>query len=184
MYYKLRFMKKSPPSHRIISLGDINDENTNEVIQFICEINHVDEGKDVDKREPIKLIINSYGGDIYRGLGVADIIMSSTTPVHTICYGSALSMGFVIMTAGHYRVASKNSTFMYHELLWSLHDSNLSTHRNEVEEGKRIMDIYDSIVLERTNLTKMQLDIVKREHRDWYMSAEEANSYGVIDHII
>jgi len=184
MYYKPRFMKKSSPSHRIISLGDINDENTNEIIQFICEANHVDEGKDIDKREPVKLIINSYGGDIYRGLGVVDAIMFSTTPVHTVCYGSALSMGFVIMTAGHHRSASKNSTFMYHELMWSLHDSNLSTHRNEVKEGKRIMDVYDSIVLERTNLTKEQLDIVKLEHKDWYMTADEAKNYGIIDEII
>jgi ATP-dependent protease ClpP protease subunit len=46
------------------------------------------------------------------------------------------------------------------------------------------MDVYDSIVLERTNLTKEQLDIVKLEHKDWYMTADEAKNYGIIDEII
>lgn len=73
---------------------------------------------------------------------------------------------------------------MYHELLWSLQDSNLSAHRNEVEEGKRIMDRYDSIMLNYTNITKEQLDIVKKEHKDWYLDANDALLYGIIDEII
>lgn len=179
-------MKKSSQqshNHRIITLGDINEENTNDIIQFIHEINQVDAGKNEEKREPIKLIVNSYGGDVYRGFGVVDAIQNSITPVHTVCYGAALSMGFVIMAVGHHRSASKHSTFMYHEIVWSLSEEKLSSHKREVDEGKRIMDIYDSILLDCTNLTKKQLDIVKKEHRDWYMSAEEALSYGVIDEV-
>lgn len=179
-------MKKSSQqshNHRIITLGDINEENTNDIIQFIHEINQVDTGKNEEKREPIKLIVNSYGGDIYRGFGVVDAIQNSITPVHTVYYGAALSMGFVIMAVGHHRSASKHSTFMYHETLWSLSEEKLSSHKREVDEGKRIMDIYDSILLDYTNLTKKQLDIVKKEHRDWYMSAEEALSYNVIDEV-
>ena len=176
--------QQSSHNHRIITFGDCNEENSNDIIQFIHEINCIDVGKNADKREPIKLIVNSYGGDIYRGFGVVDAILNSNTPVHTICYGAALSMGFIIMTSGHHRTASKHSTFMYHETLWSLSEEKLSTHKLEVEEGKRIMDIYDSIVLDRTDLTKKQLDIVKKEHRDWYISAEEALTYGIIDKII
>jgi ATP-dependent Clp protease protease subunit len=175
---------KQSHNHRVITLSDINDENTNDVIQFIHEINYVDMGKQREEREPIKLIINSYGGDVYRGFGVIDSIINSVTPVHTICYGAALSMGLPIMVSGHHRTASKNSTFMYHELLWSLHDSNLSTHRNEVEEGKRIMDRFDYIMLSYTNITKEQLDIVKQEHRDWYLDTEDALLYGIIDEVI
>ena len=169
--------------NRIITLGDIDEENANDIIQFIHEINYLDAGKAEKKREPIILIINSYGGDIYRGFGVVDAIKDSITPVHTVCYGAALSMGFIIMASGHKRSASKHSTFMYHEILWSLNEEKLSSHKREVEEGKRIMDIYDSIILECTNLTKKQLDIVKKEHRDWYMSAEDALVYGIIDEI-
>jgi ATP-dependent protease ClpP protease subunit len=72
---------------------------------------------------------------------------------------------------------------MYHEILWSLNEEKLSSHKREVEEGKRIMDIYDSIILKCTNLTKKQLDIVKKEHRDWYINAEDALVYGIIDEI-
>lgn len=180
----MRNKQQSSHNHRIITFGDCDEENTNNVIQFIHEINHIDVGKNSDKREPIKLIINSCGGDIYRGFGVIDAILNSNTPVYTICYGAALSMGFIIMASGHHRIASKHSTFMYHEMLWSLSEEKLSTHRREVEEGKRTMDIYDSIILDHTNLTKKQLDIIKKEHRDWYMSAEEALTYGIIDEII
>jgi ATP-dependent protease ClpP protease subunit len=87
------------------------------------------------------------------------------------------------MASGHKRSASKHSTFMYHEILWSLNDEKLSSHVREVEEGKRIMAIYDSIILKHTNLTKEQLDIVKKEHKDWYMSADEALAYGIIDEV-
>jgi ATP-dependent Clp protease protease subunit len=169
--------------HRIITLGDIDEENANDVIQFIHEINYLDAEKTENKREPITIIVNSYGGDIYRGFGVVDAIKDSITPIHTVCYGAALSMGFIIMASGHKRSASKHSTFMYHEILWSLNEEKLSSHKREVEEGKRIMDIYDSIILECTNLTKKQLDIVKKEHRDWYVSAEDALVYGIIDEI-
>ena len=169
--------------NRIITLGDIDEENSNDVIQFIHEINYLDAGKAEKKREPITLIVNSYGGDIYRGFGVVDAIIDSVTPVHTVCYGAALSMGFIIMASGHKRSASKHSTFMYHEILWSLNDEKLSSHMREVEEGKRIMAIYDSIILKYTNLTKKQLDTVKKEHKDWYMSADEALSYGIIDEV-
>ena len=169
--------------NRIITLGDIDEENANDIIQFIHEINYLDAGKTESKRDPITIIVNSYGGDIYRGFGVVDAINDSITPVHTVCYGAALSMGFIIMASGHKRSASKHSTFMYHEILWSLNEEKLSSHKREVEEGKRIMDIYDSIILECTNLTKKQLDIVKKEYRDWYMSAEDALVYGIIDEI-
>ena len=169
--------------NRIITLGDIDEENANDIIQFIHEINYLDAEKTENKREPITIIVNSYGGDIYRGFGVVDAIKDSVTPVHTVCYGAALSMGFIIMASGHKRSASKYSTFMYHEILWSLNEEKLSSHKREVEEGKRIMDIYDSIILECTNLTKKQLDIVKKEYRDWYMSAEDALVYGIIDEI-
>lgn len=177
--------KQSQPSynHRIITLGDIDEENTNDVIQFIHEINQVDTGKNEEKREPIKIIVNSYGGDIYRGLGVVDTILNSVTPVHTICYGAAFSMGFVIMVAGHYRIMSQHSTLMYHEGGFDLGMMKLTNHEHELKELKRIETLCDNLVLERTNLTKKQLNSIKKEQKDWYISAKEALEYGIIDEI-
>jgi len=180
-------MKKSPqPSydHRIITLGDIDEENSNDIIQFIHEINHIDAGKNAGKCEPIKLIVNSYGGDIYRGFGVIDAILNSVIPVHTICYGAALSMAFTIMAVGHYRTASKHSTFMYHEGGFDLGYMKLTGHKSELGELNRIESLCDNLLLERTTLTKKQLNALKREHKDWYISAEEALNYGIIDEVI
>lgn len=179
-------MKKNDEEikHRIITLGDINEENSNDIIHFIHEINYIDNNKNINKREPISLIINSYGGDTYRGLGIIDTIMNSITPVHTICYGAAMSMGFIIMAVGHYRTASINSTFMYHEGSLDLGTIKLTNHKYELHELERIENICDSLLFKHTSLTKKYLKSIKSKNKDWYMNAEEALEYGIIDKII
>ena len=75
---------KLDPLSRIITLGDIDPITVNEVIQDIYEINAEDAKKQIV--EPIKLIINSFGGEVYSGLALIDVIDSSQTPIHTICH--------------------------------------------------------------------------------------------------
>lgn len=184
MFSNMNKMKKDAISSRIIMLGDIDEENTNDVIFSILEINRLDDNKKKEQRAPIKLIINSYGGDIYRGLGVVDAILNSVTPVHTVCYGSAFSMGFVIMIAGHYRMISKHSTLMYHEGGFDLGMMKLTNHEYELKELKRIESLCDTLTLKRTSLTKKQLNSIKKEQKDWYIDAAEALEYGIVDEII
>jgi ATP-dependent Clp protease protease subunit len=171
----------------LVLSADIDDASVGDIIESILDINSIDDDLSHDlcdyKREPIKLVINSFGGSVYDGFALIAAIEGSKTPIHGYAYGSAMSMAFAIYIATHVRFAHKTTTFMYHEILWSLNEEKLSSHKREVEEGKRIMDIYDSIILECTNLTKKQLDIVKKEYRDWYMSAEDALVYGIIDEI-
>ena len=97
--------RNSSKLSRVITLGDIDSELVNEVIQLIYEINEEDAKK--TQKEPIKLIINSFGGELYSGLALVDVIDNSQTPVHTICHGSAMSMALIIYAAGHKRLASK-----------------------------------------------------------------------------
>ena len=104
---------KLDPLSRIITLGYIDSIDTNLIIQDIYEINEEDAKKQTV--EPIKLIINSSGGEIYSGLALIDVIDNSQTPIHTICHGSAMSMALMVYASGHRRIASKYATFMYHE---------------------------------------------------------------------
>lgn len=107
---------KLDPLSRIITLGDIETEIINDIIHSIYEINEEDVKKQT--ADPIKLIINSAGGEIYSGLALIDVINTSLTPIHTICHGSAMSMGLIVFVAGHHRTASPNASFI--SCLWNV----------------------------------------------------------------
>jgi ATP-dependent Clp protease protease subunit len=169
---------------RIATLGEVNHENINDIISIIEEINYIDKDTKKEEREAIKIIINTDGGNVYQGFGLIDCMDNSITPIHTICYGSALSMGLAILVSGHSRYAGKRATFMYHEISYELPYSKVETHKMEAKEGERMMGIYDNIILERTNITKKQLNSIKKHNKDWYFDSNEALTYGVIDQIL
>jgi ATP-dependent Clp protease protease subunit len=148
----------------------------------IREINKEDEGKST--REPIDLVINSFGGDVYAGFGLVDIIQLSETPIHVTATGRVMSMALPIFSVGHKRIATERTTFMYHELLWDTAAEKLKYHRQEVKEAERMQQMIDDILVEHTSMTQKQLDKVKAENREWYMDAEEAMKSGIVDEII
>jgi ATP-dependent Clp protease protease subunit len=176
--------KSDLPISRIITLGEIDNENVNDVIEIIQEINHLDKDIKAESREPIKIYINSTGGFVYHGFGLVDCIYDSITPVHTISYGCTMSMALPILVAGHYRQAGKRATFMYHEVGYEMAYEKAIVHEAELKEGKRLMNMIDDIMLENTDIPKKKLDSIKKSNREWYFDAEEALALGVIDEII
>lgn len=179
-------MAKSPKqdtlkSSRIITLGEIDSESTNEIIQSIYDINEEDAKK--TRVEPIKLIINSLGGEIYSGLALVDVIESSLTPIYTICHGSAMSMGLIIYAAGHHRLASKYTTFMYHEAAYGA-EGKVLHHKQELNEAERTDKICDDYLLSKTKFTYDQLKEVRDKRSEWYFDVNTAHTYGLVDKII
>jgi ATP-dependent Clp protease protease subunit len=172
---------KLDPLSRIITLGDIETEIINDIIHSIYEINEEDVKKQT--ADPIKLIINSAGGEIYSGLALIDVINTSLTPIHTICHGSAMSMGLIVFVAGHHRTASPNATFMYHEAMYGL-EGKTAYHRQEMKEANRIDKICDDYLLSRTKLTQKLLDNVKNTQAEWYFDAKTALKYDVVNEIL
>lgn len=168
-------------SPRIFVLGEIEEENVNDLIYFILKINEEDSKK--SNPLPIKLIINSIGGDVYSCFGLIDIIEQSITPIHGYVYGQAMSAAFPIFISCHERSMSKNSTLMYHDMHWSLHASS-TTHIKESIEGKRMMGIFDKIITSKTKLTQNQLDKIKKENRDQYYTSQQSLKLGITDSII
>ena len=170
-----------PKLSRVIMLGYIDEESVNEVIQLIYDINEEDIKK--TQVEPIKLIINSPGGEVYSGLALIDVIDSSQTPVYTICHGAAMSMALIVYAAGHHRLASKYATFMYHEANYGL-EGKVTIHKQEIKEADRTEKICDDYLLSKTKFTKKQFDNIKKAQGEWYFDIDVAKKYGLVDEIL
>jgi ATP-dependent Clp protease protease subunit len=172
--------RNSQKLSRIITLGEIDSESVNDIIQLIYEINDEDVKKTTV--EPIRLIINSFGGEMYSGLALIDVIESSQTPIYTICHGSAMSMALIIYAAGHHRLASKNVTFMYHEAAYPV-EGKVVHHRQELQEVERVDNICDEYLLSKTKFTRKILRGVKDRQKEWYFDVELAHKYGLVNEI-
>ena len=181
-------INKDGENREIILSDYITNTSVSDIINKISGINFIDKEREEEfigyTREPIKLIINSFGGSVYDGLSLYDYIANSKTPIHTISSGSSMSMGFIILLAGHKRYATKHSTIMYHEVSTFCWDK-LEGIKREVEELKRLQDdILDTIVLERTKILKEKLIEVRNFKKDWFICPQDALKLGIIDEII
>ena len=164
-----------------MSLGDIDGESVNELIEVIYDINEEDAKK--TQKEPIKLIINSFGGELYSGLALVDVIDNSLTPIHTICHGSAMSMALIVYAAGHRRLASKYATFMYHEASYGT-DGKIMHHKQEIKETERTDKICDDYLLSKTKFTPKQLKDVRDKRSEWYFDVKTAMKHGLVHEIL
>jgi ATP-dependent Clp protease protease subunit len=174
---------------RNLILGDyVNQGSVKDLIKAITDINTEDaerESKTVGYvRAPIKLYVNTYGGSCYDGLGLINSIEQSKTPVHTICSGMAMSMGFYIMLSGHKRFTGKYSTFMWHELSMTEINEKLEGMKMEVAEGERLQKIFDDMVVNKTKILRSQIEDVRTKKKDWYIPAQEAFELGIVDELL
>ena len=175
-------IKRNVPKYsRVLTLGEIDAEAVNELIQAIYDINDEDAKKTTV--EPIKLIINSFGGELYSGLALVDVIDNSQTPIYTVCHGSAMSMALIVYAAGHHRLASKYATFMYHEASYGS-DGKLTYHKQELKETDRTDKICDEYLLSKTKITPKQLKDIRDKRGEWYFNIEVGKQYGLVDEIL
>lgn len=160
--------------------GEINSSSVRDIIFKIISINHEDADIPKNEREPIKLFINSPGGSVYDGFALIDTIRNSTTPVHTIALGSAMSMGMLIYSVGHKRYVGEYSTLMFHDVSSAVADK-LETIRDRVGELNRIQAMICSVVVNNSKIPMEQLASKLYQREDWYISAQEAINYGLAD---
>ena len=160
---------------QILITQEINQKNTKDVIEKLTQWIRKDDEQDNKlknyTREPIDVLINTFGGDVHTSMGIADIIRHSKTHINTVCIGSAMSGGFFILIAGHTRKAYPMSTMMYHQLshrIWG----TLTELKSNVEWDTTLQDTLDKFVVERTQMKKEELDEYNSKQKDWYMMAE------------
>lgn len=168
---------------RRLHLGAIDSDFADAVDNYIRFFNRLDDEEQVpiEKREPIKIYINSGGGDVLATLTIIDSIRNSNTPIITINTGMAYSGGFFIYIAGHKRLAYENSTFLFHEgSVGNYGDAN--KFNNWAEFYKKLLQKLKDITLRYTNITEEEY--IAHQKDDWWFLAEDALQCGICDEII
>jgi len=163
---------------RIIFLGGpINDAVANTVIAQLLFLEHEDPKKD------IKLYINSPGGSVTAGMAIYDTMQYVKPDVSTMCVGIAASMGAFLLAAGQSgkRFALPNSDILLHQVMGGAEGQAI-----EVEiAAKQIIKTKQRLNQLLAKHTKQSLSKIEKDtDRDFWLSAEEAKAYGVIDEII
>lgn len=163
---------------RIIFLaGPITDSLANSVIAQMLFLASVDPKKD------IQLYINTPGGSVTAGLAIYDTMQYVKCPVATICFGLAGSMGAVLLAAGtkNKRFSLPNAEILLHQVAGGAQGQAV-----EIEiTARQIIKIKNKINQILSEHTGQPLAKVEKDtDRDFYLSAEEAKDYGVIDEII
>lgn len=163
---------------RIIFLGTQIDDYTANVIQAqLLYLDSADPGKD------ISIYLNTPGGSVYAGLGIYDTMQFISSDVATICTGMAASMGAVLMAAGKKgkRSALKHSRIMIHQPMGGAQGqaSDIEITAREIQKLKK--ELY-TILSEHTGnpFEKIEQD----SDRDYWMTAQEAKEYGMVDEIL
>ena len=162
---------------RIVFLnGEVNDVSANIVIAQLIYL----EAKDPDK--DISLYINSPGGSVSAGMGIYDTMNFIKPDVSTICVGMAASMGAFLLAAGAKgkRISLPNSEIMIHQPLGGA-QGQATDIVIQAEHINKIKKKMTTILAEKTGKPFEQ--VAKDVERDYYMSAQEALEYGLIDKI-
>ena len=163
---------------RIVFLGTpINDQVANTIVAQLLFLDREDPDKD------IQFYINSPGGQINAGLAIYDTMQLIQSPVSTIAVGLAASMGTILLTAGTRgkRYALPNATIHLHQPMGGV-SGQVADIEIAAKEYMRMRDLLNTILNRHAGLSQEQ--IAKFTDRDFYMTAEQAAEYGIIDEVL
>jgi ATP-dependent Clp protease protease subunit len=165
-------------NERVIFLGTpVNDEIANLVVAQLIHLESEDPDKD------ISIYINSPGGSVYAGLAIYDTMQFIKPDVSTICVGIGMSMGALILAGGAAgkRFALPNAKILIHQLMGGFEGqaADIEIHAREVIQVRQRLD---EILAEHTGQPVEKVS--KDTDRDYFMTAQEAKDYGIIDDVI
>jgi len=170
---------------RIIYMnGAIDSDVAGNVVPLIKYFNIQDDRKGLSKEErmPIKIYVNSEGGEAYEGLGILNSIINSITPVWTYNEGTiSYSMALLLFLAGHRRHMGRFSFLLYHELRGASDTKTLAETRVLLEHHIEMQDMMDKFIVERTSIPLKKLRNIRKRNMDWYISYTIAKDYNMFD---
>lgn len=161
---------------------DDNVENcAPDLIKMIMRCNKEDKGKEKEDRTPIKIFIDSNGGDVTFMWTLINLIEMSKTPIYTINYCTAYSAAAEILASGHQRFAMPGSHVMIH-----LGSCAYMGDAANVETTKKYFDALTKKTIEHLcERTKIEPKVFKKKTvTDWFIDENQALEYGVVDKII
>ncbi|HZK48330.1 MAG TPA: ATP-dependent Clp endopeptidase proteolytic subunit ClpP [Thermoleophilia bacterium] len=165
-------------SERIVFLGTpVNDQVANLIVAQLLHLESEDPDKD------IALYVNSPGGSVYSGLAIYDTMQFIKPDVSTICIGVAMSMGALLLAGGAKgkRYVLPNSKVLIHQVSGGFQGpaSDIEIHAREALSLRRRLD---EILAKHSG---QELEKVEKDtERDYFMTAQEALDYGIVDKII
>jgi ATP-dependent Clp protease, protease subunit len=163
---------------RIVFIGDeITDGLANLAVAQILFLEKEDPERDID------IYINSPGGSVSAGLAIFDVMRHVKCPIATTCVGMAASIATALLVAGNQgkRFAMPNARIMIHQTSGG-YRGTFTDARIYLDEMQRLFETYIDLLAQRTGRDR---DQIRRDcDRDYWMSAQDAKDYGLIDQII
>ena len=162
---------------RIIFLGtEVNDYTANVIQAQLLYLDSVDSDRDIN------IYLNTPGGSVYAGLGIYDTMQFIRSRVATICTGMAVSMGAVLLVAGEkgMRAALPHSRVMIHQPL-----GGIQGQASDIEiTAREILKLKDELYQIISDHSGQTVEKIRQDaDRDYWMTAEEALQYGMIDKV-
>ena len=163
---------------RIIFIsGEVNDEMANAICAQLLFL------QSQDPKKEISCYVNSPGGSVTAGLAIYDTMQFVKCPIATYCLGQAASMGAVLLSAGTKgrRFSLPNARIMVHQPSGGA-EGKATDIEITAKEILRLKDVLNGILAKHSG--KKFEDVVRDTERDYFMSAEEAKAWGLIDEVL
>jgi ATP-dependent Clp protease protease subunit len=165
-------------NERIVILGTpIDDQISNLIVAQLIHLESEDPDKD------IFLYINSPGGSVYAGLSIYDTMQFVKPDIQTICFGIAMSMGAVLLAGGAKgkRMSLPNSKVLIHQVMGGF-QGQATDIEIQARETLALKKRLEEIIADHTG---QEVEKVSKDmDRDYFMTAEEAKTYGIIDNVL
>lgn len=168
---------------KIIINGEISEDIVETAMLQILKWNEEDRGKIPEARKPIRILLNTLGGNVSEGLVLCNIIENSETEVHITTLGSASSIGAYIAMSGTKgcRKCYEFSTFLIHSGSMVVAGNSDDVESTVLYYSQMRKDI-EKFVYKHT---KIDSDTYKQHQKDeWYLTAKEALKYGLVDEVM
>lgn len=178
------FSEVSDITKRNLHVNDIEEETGPAIETFIRLFNQIDEEMNIpiEQRIPIKLWINSNGGDLHSGFTICDAIKLSKTPIITINTGKAFSCGALIFLCGDKRLTFPNAAVLIHEGSIGSFQADANKFQNMSDFYKEQRAVLKDIIINNSKISEELYDSHSKD--DWWITAAQSIELGIADRFI
>lgn len=167
---------------------EVSESSIRTLVKDISEtLEHDDQQERILKeyiREPIHLVIDSYGGSCYDGLALINLLRTTSTPIYTYSYGKAASMGFTLFLLGEKRFATEDTTFMYHQLSGGA-IGKFESIKNSIEQTVVLHNTITKFIKSKLGKkARKKIDKSNNKQLDWYLSGKKAHKLGIVTELL
>lgn len=175
-----------PKIDPICFVGEVNEENSAQIIASLVANHKIKKEEEVDSEE-LEFFINTEGGGAYEMFGIYDVMnyVKKDLDIKTIGLGKIMSAGVLLLAGGTRgkRFVGKNARIMIHNVI-SGQAGSINTIQNEFEEVKQIQEAYIENLSDCSNLSVKEIKKLLSKNQNIYLSAKQAIDYGFADHIL